>query len=236
MQSLDVRGVSHATTTSGGPATSTDSGLDTADTHRSWEPYQDRGGGDGGGRKASCLNPNMTFQLPAGFSIAGHPGTDVQRGSQEEACVDMHTHDNLEQKGGCDAKQGVQVKSEEEVRLLRQLVHLSDTAACFSPRLSLRCIIDHCLTLACMPCSARQPLWTCHQAAGWFCKASFLQHIRRKAAQSRTNEPPANRLALRPPGAPQRCRWPRAACRVAARLGDATDAPLSRWSPRPWPQ
>lgn len=127
MQSLDVRGASRAATTSDGPTITTDSGLDTADGSHSCDPAQNLVGGNGGGSNASCLNPNMTFQLPAGFSIAGQPGSNAQRGSQEEACVDMHTHKNLGQKGEHDATQGVQVNSEEEVRLLRHLVHFSDT-------------------------------------------------------------------------------------------------------------
>ena len=50
-------------------------------------------GGDGSEQGApSCLNPNMTFVLPAGFSLAEKAGDDMQSGFREgasgEICMD----------------------------------------------------------------------------------------------------------------------------------------------------
>ena len=93
LQSLGAHGTSNPTTVSSSLFNTTNCAVDGSRVDRELEAS---GGSDAHAPKVSCMNPNMTFVLPSGLSLAGKGEGD----GQEEAHIDMNTVDNHKMKGG----------------------------------------------------------------------------------------------------------------------------------------
>lgn len=96
LQSLGAQGTSNPTTVSSS-LINTNCAVDGSGVDRELEAS---GGSDAPAPKVSCMNPNMTFVLPSGLSLAGKEQGDGQVMWQEEAHIDMNMVDNHELKGG----------------------------------------------------------------------------------------------------------------------------------------